>query len=337
MKVGNRFAFRRDQSLGKIRSTVITLVAFLVSIAAIDVWFQRSTAVSESYATRAAIAVNQQVAVKSFEPISTGLAARQSFGFFDDIGDNSWNKMRKKAVSFQQYQNPKNPNAGSADPWKWYIRNLQPDFTCQHVIRVGGHGDGPKWVCDPHRLRTRDNCLIYSFGSNGNYLFEDSMLDLVGKGQCEIHVFDFGDFDRPQNPDKRIHYHQWGLGSSYDQAYNEKIKKRAGEQEVLTFQEIQRRLNHEDRTIDLFKIDCEGCEWRNYKDWIGVDARQVQIEVHGLPSSPNGSDFFDAFRDNSFAMFSKEHNQYTKHCYEFSYVKLSDEFWDKSELTAEIK
>jgi|UniRef100_A0A8J9TDA8 hypothetical protein len=270
---------------------------------------------------------------------STDLAASHSFGFFDDIPNETWKLMRSKALAFQHYMYPNSPDIGSERPWFWYLNNLQPDFTCSHVFRVGGHGDGPKWVCDPHRLRKKeDDCLVYSFGSNGQYQFEDGLIDLIGHERCEIHVFDFGNFDRSQNAGRNIHYHKWGLGSSYDEAYNIKLKSSGRHLEILTFQETQQRLNHVNRTIDLFKIDCEWCEWSNYKDWVDVDARQILVEVHGLPSTnpatnplnTKGSDFFNAFRENSYAMFSKELNPYNSECYEIGYIKLAKEFWKSS-------
>jgi hypothetical protein len=96
--------------------------------------------------------------------------------------------------------------------------------------------------------------------------------------------------------------------------------------------------------IDIFKIDCESCEWANYKDWISADIRQILIENHGVPSPFTGnkwhhesmlvSDFYDAFRDNHFAMFSKEVNVYGGgNCIEFSYIKLHPDFWGPKNST----
>ena len=97
-------------------------------------------------------------------------------------------------------------------------------------------------------------CLIYSIGSNGNYVFEGGLVDIIGP-ICEIHVFDPGSFERPDKWADNIVYHPWGLVSSYD------IYPTAREGEYYSFQEIQRLLGHENRTVDIFKIDCEGCEW----------------------------------------------------------------------------
>jgi hypothetical protein len=76
----------------------------------------------------------------------------------------------------------------------------------------------------------------------------------------------------------------------------------------------------------------------SYKDWISADIRQILIEAHGVPSPESGnewhhspmkvSDFFDAFTDNNFAMFSKETNMFGGGIgVEFSYVKLHPDFW----------
>jgi hypothetical protein len=184
--------------------------------------------------------------------------------------------------------------------------------------------------------------VVYSIGSEGKYEWEDSLIDEIGSKHCEIHVFDPGDYARPGDPEKNnIHYHAWGLKSSYDEAYNAKITRNAlnGTQPaLLSFQETVQMLGHEGRTIDILKIDCERCEWANYKDWISADIRQILIETHGVPSPVEGNgwhqapmqvaDFFDAFRANNFAMFSKEVNVHGGgSCVEFSYMKLHPDFW----------
>jgi hypothetical protein len=124
-----------------------------------------------------------------------------------------------------------------------------------------GHGDGPKWVCNPHRIGLREpprakDCLIYSIGSNGEYDFEEGLLQELGltsKVSCEIHVFDFGGYERPEDAAKNIHYHQWGL-----QGVGASASK--GKREMKSFPDILKTLGHENRTIDILKIDCEGCE-----------------------------------------------------------------------------
>lgn len=131
--------------------------------------------------------------------------------------------------------------------------------------RIGKRGDDPMWVCDPHRLVKKPDCLIYSVGSEGNYEWEDGLLQLLGtNNHCEIHVFDPGDYDRPGDQVLwNIQYHKWGLKSSYDQDYNEYLAASAGRgkgPKMYTFQEIVEELGHGDRKIDILKMNCEKCE-----------------------------------------------------------------------------
>ena len=55
---------------------------------------------------------------------------------------------------------------------------------------------------------------------------------------------------------------------------------------------------------------------------------QVQVETHKLPGNKTlGIDFFESFKKNNLAMFSKEVNGFGKgKSYEFSYVKLHPDF-----------
>ena len=90
--------------------------------------------------------------------------------------------------------------------------------------------------------------------------------------------------------------------------------------------EIRRLLNHESRTIHVFKIDCEGCEWETYLDWLYLDIRQVQVETHGW--NKGSLKFFEDMREAGYAMFSKEANTLARGtCMEFSFIKLKQSFF----------
>jgi hypothetical protein len=152
-------------------------------------------------------------------------------------------------------------------------------FTCPSLEKIGGLGEGAKWICDIDRLATQverrrqkakkqskydpdaKHCLIYSIGSNGDYKFEDAVVDRLGQ-LCEIHVFDMGALDRgAENANRGIIFHKWGLASSYSIVNNNEVTQLGNNITTHTFQEIKKLLGHEDRTLDVFKIDCEGCEW----------------------------------------------------------------------------
>jgi hypothetical protein len=107
--------------------------------------------------------------------------------------------------------------------------------------------------------------LIYSIGSEGDYGWEDSLIDIVGDNKhCEIHVFGTGSFARAGDPEsKNIHYHQWAMESSYDQVYNAAVAQVHGltGANTASFPEILQRLGHQNRTIDILKMDYLVCEW----------------------------------------------------------------------------
>jgi Methyltransferase domain len=314
------------------------------------------------------------------------LAFNHSFGYFDDIDDSQWEEFYlKPLIDAQHYRFPEDHDRYSSNKSaSWIFSNWDPYFTCPHVRKIGGLGGGSKWVCDVERLqkvierrRSKDAkilevwsppqsssgkkgteikngqsplCLVYSIGSNGNYFWEDNLFKFVG-GDCEIHIFDPDPFDRPgMSKIKNMHFHQWGLGSSYsNQSQSRKLvrrrrkngdkpyTKREQKKTYYSFQEIRKILGHENCTIDIFKIDCEGCEWHSYEDWITADIRQLLIETHELPM-PGGkkptafgvlpaisaSAVFDTFHDHGFVLFSKEVNTMNGNGFssEWSFLKL---------------
>jgi Methyltransferase domain len=150
------------------------------------------------------------------------------------------------------------------------------------------------------------------------------------KSNCEIHTFDPDPRYARENDSQvnNIHYHPWGLKSS-DEAFSS--GRHPKESQFYSFQEIRTKLKHEDRRIDILKIDCESCEWSTYEDWIRpeVDVRQVLLETHTLPEKPNT--FFDRFMDTGFVIFKKEINSHpsAKPCcafIEWGFLRLHTNF-----------
>jgi hypothetical protein len=137
-------------------------------------------------------------------------------------------------------------NGGAQEAKYWHHENAKPAYTCVREERIGPHGDGGKWICDPERLRSSSTSLIYSIGSNNDFRFEDAILRDTSTN-CEIHVFDHT-VKKPTNKPPDVHFHLWGLG----------VRTRGA---IKSLQDIVHELNHTGRTIDVFKIDCEGCEY----------------------------------------------------------------------------
>ncbi|KAL7552111.1 hypothetical protein ACHAWF_016448, partial [Thalassiosira exigua] len=96
------------------------------------------------------------------------LARSQSHGFFYDMTDAHWKRHRRIFEEHEDHRYPYAPwthhpssNGGRIEHAvfsyeSWYQENYEPNFSCDFEKRVGvpTNGDGGKWVCDPHRIRT---------------------------------------------------------------------------------------------------------------------------------------------------------------------------------------
>lgn len=114
-------------------------------------------------------------------------------------------------------------------------------------------------------------------------------------------------------------FHPWGLATA-ERANNDKLR---------TLEDTIRELGHENRTIDIFKIDCEGCEWSTYSSWLAVnnDIRQILVETHDAPM-PQAANFFHDLHDAGYVITSKEANYIVGgRNVEFAFLKLRTDFF----------
>lgn len=105
------------------------------------------------------------------------LAHSESLGFFPDIAENDWRRIKAKTRSMQPERVAK---AGKIEMGCWFQNHFEPDFACRHERRIGKRGDGGKWTCDPHLIQEQKRCLVYSIGSNGDPTFEQAVLEEIG-------------------------------------------------------------------------------------------------------------------------------------------------------------
>lgn len=275
---------------------------------------------------------------------SNQIAYLHSFGLFNDIPNEEWEQLRDTTRRGSWYAEPENPLADVYDAPLWNKKNMNPVFVCPRMGSVGQGGQRTKLMCHPERLSHRmtdgeydGDCLIYSVGSAGDFSFEDDIARMHNN-KCEIHVFDPADWSRKgDETNKNIHYHVWGMKSSYDDSPSV-VWPKGRKGGFKTFQETMALLGHSNnRTIDLLKIDCEGCEFSTLRDWINLDVRQILVEIHGVPTpkgTPNQrwykksldiSEYFNAFSDNGYALYSKD--PVNDLATELSFIKLHKNFW----------
>eukprot|EP00937_MAST-01D_sp_MAST-1D-sp2_P005318 g5318.t1 len=260
-----------------------------------------------------------------FARLGVLFVASYSLGFFDDIAEGDWCRKKQHSYDF--------PNIGtvrSGAPNAWYGNNFEPTFTCPLEERQG-LSDGPKWLCDPYRLsrssRQKHHCLVYSVGSANEFSFEESIYRDIGS-HCEIHTFDPSVGDNPSNKPPYVHYHNWGISGSTGGV-------------MKTLADTVKLLGHAEQHIELFKMDCEGCEWATYSGWftsMKFKPRQMMIELHGGTDGATpvpAEQLLNLMRANHYVIYHKETNAMAggrNVGQKLPYVKYHS--WDISDTTA---
>jgi len=215
-----------------------------------------------------------------------------------DALDRTWDLRRDarlRATEGRTVPYKPNPNWQSTGVFDFY----EPEAVCLDDERFGSisteryssFGDGPKFVCGIDRIvekaKANKDCLIYSVGSNNEIDFEVAVTSTMGAGNCEVHTF-----DPTVRPDTFVGndyatFHDWGFGE-------DGVKKDVnhGQRGHFNFTEMSlvtamKKLDHYGkRKIDIFKIDCEGCEFVAMTEAFQAISRgeiqvdQVQIEIH---------------------------------------------------------
>lgn len=156
----------------------------------------------------------------------------------------------------------------------------------------------------------------------------------MGVGTCEYHTFDMGDFEHciPKELEN-AHYHKWGITK---QRKSKEVVPQPG-RDKYGLQDTMKMLGHENLdVIDVFKIDCEGCEWTSFEDWLAPDMprlNQILIELHKPPRS-TATKFFDTLQAAGYVRFHKEANIqfFEGGAIEYAFLKLSKDFFPEEKL-----
>ena len=134
---------------------------------------------------------------------------------------------------------------------------------CARMRRVGPAGDGGKMVCYDAIPPASQPCFVLSVGVGGapnappDFRFE---IDLHRRfPHCKVHVYDGTNFGRGEirnAPSFVTFYPENFLPSTYER--------------------------YRGQRVDVFKIDCEGCEFQSIKPFLShVETEQLMLEVHG--------------------------------------------------------
>jgi hypothetical protein len=167
---------------------------------------------------------------------------------------------------------------------KWTVEQLlltvhsytdNTDVVCERKIRMGNIGDGGWEICDDPDVRPRQPCIIYSFGINYDFSFDDDAAQVYG---CDVYCFDPSMAKEADKVERSKLVHFYKIGLSHEAASPPKGWK------LQTLGGIRAMLGHKNKTIDVLKIDIESGEWNSIPEMVKTgqlkDVRQILFEYH---------------------------------------------------------
>jgi len=328
---------------------------------------RRRGAVSAGSIALLALALINFIAPRIYETSghigSHKVARRESLGLYRDIAGRRWADLRDKARETRRQSNP------PADPSSFavakdFYEKYKREFYCPNEKLVGGSAGGNSaggsawFICNPQGMpgaykarptkkrkgglmgfrNAKQGCLIYTSKRTSTLGFETALMNSFrGSDKCDIHVFAPGEITDASrnnaNMQSNINFHNWGFKGST-------VQTNPGSGQFKTFRESVKELGHTDRDIDLFVMDCVGCEWDVIKDLLppvsglsstaeadGVgDIMQIVMNLYEKPA--NANDLFQAMKLNNYAIFHKEEPAPTENQFGFSFIKLAPGFWE---------
>jgi len=276
------------------RTTITNVIAIALFYVVLNQFFSKSTSRLRTSESRAEI---------------------QSHGLFQDLSELQWLKMQVET---------RQSRIDHGHETRWVTgkeRSWSKDFTCPHeqtlgksfFFRRGGHT-----LCNPSGIKNSSNarlgrgqngCLVYStYSKPADLKFEKDFLNVVGA--CEFHIFSRnGLVPGTKLPADDFYLHRWDLERSAEKD----LRKKSSDSKSL--QDTIQSLGHVGKTVDLFLLDCAGCELNTVSDWfvsdgvVGVEFLQIIAKVHSGRHAVMQHFFSTILRQNyvTYYMGKKEH------------------------------
>ncbi|XP_045136128.1 uncharacterized protein LOC123519047 isoform X2 [Portunus trituberculatus] len=179
------------------------------------------------------------------------------------------------------------PGLESIEQYRAYLHHRE--ITCTDMREFGGKppapADGKKFIClDKIFNFTPGKCLIFSFGVNNEWSFEDEM----EKFGCKVYAFDptMGKEDHQRSPN--IKFYATGI-AHYKGTKRIGMGNNWSEKKVDRFENLVRQAGEEGREIDYVKLDVELSEIDFLQDMLFnsphvlAKIKQIGMEVHDGP------------------------------------------------------
>lgn len=155
-----------------------------------------------------------------------------------------------------------------------YISKHQ--ILCKQMLRLGNIVDGGWDICHDVQFRPKPPCIVYSFGINYDFSFDEDMEKTYG---CDVFCFDPSMKTADYKHSDHISFYNVGLGDR-----NKEVTVSGETWKLKTLRTIQKELGHTNRKIDVLKIDIEGNEISTIPEMISSGALnnvvQLCLEFH---------------------------------------------------------
>lgn len=226
---------------------------------------------------------------------------------------NCFSMTRHEILSREKlYGPPHDFHRGGKYAGEWFQNNAEPSIRCLTDERMGPWGDGGKWICQPSCLLSNNNCTVLSIGSYNDFGFENAIVNNYG---CNVSTFDHT-VSNP-TPPSQVSFYPFGIATK-------------SEGQLKTINQLSEIAGlHNKSLIDVFKIDCEGCEYDLFSDtntleFMSRRIRQLSVEIHWNNNADAISLIYGNLIKNGFRCFSKEPNLLCQSCAtEFSFLNLN--------------
>jgi len=186
----------------------------------------------------------------------------------------------------------------------------------------------------------KPGCVVYSFGPNGQAIFEKAVVDITQK-HCEVHVFGFNLSAEQAHEVEAIEgvlFHGHGIGAD-DEIVNGRFQyenRVVNSYELKTLPFILKELGH--GWVHVFKMDIEGAEYEVLPSIMthyaeaqqAVPVTPAQVEYHhwaGRSSTQNLLSTLRLVEEGGFRIFHSEFNYHGEawNFIEYAYLHVDNE------------
>lgn len=150
-----------------------------------------------------------------------------------------------------------------------YISKHQ--ILCKQMLRLGNIVDGGWDICHDVQFRPKPPCIVYSFGINYDFSFDEDMEKTYG---CHVFCFDPSMKTADYKHSDHISFYNVGLGDT-----NKEITVNNEKWKLKTLRTLQEELGHTNRRIDVLKIDIEGNEISSLPEMISSGALKNVVQL----------------------------------------------------------